>query len=384
MVRGYLIALLVAVLPAAAVAASLDAETGRRLFQRNWVPAPSSTTADDGLGPLYDAQSCSSCHMTNTGVTFAGKVIRLGNADGGGDPTYGHQLQTGAIGNLAPEGVADLQWTVKDNLRVAVLAINRLGYGALAQTTKLALRRAPNVFGVGLLADVPDSEILSREDPDDTNGDGVRGRAARLANGRIGRFGWKATQPTLAAQVDMAFYNDMGLSTAGNPAPWGDCTEHEMVCRDAPHGAKPGDTEIVAEQIDLIMAYLKSLPAPGAAPDARGAALFAQTGCTACHAALRTAFGEPVPAFTDLLLHDMGPGLNDGIREGAAAPGFWRTAPLWGLRQTLASGLLHDGRARGVEDAIEWHEGEAAGAHAHFDALTVADKTALIAYVNGL
>jgi CxxC motif-containing protein (DUF1111 family) len=383
-----------AVLAAAPIlcAASLDVGIGKRLFERNWVSAPSSTASNDGLGPLYDAPSCAACHVQNPRAgndetsTPPGMVVRLGNAKGGGDPVYGAQLQTRGVAGQVPESNPDIQWAVKDCLRVATVTPYSLGYGALASDTKIALRRAPSIRGAGLLAQIPQDEILSRAVSGDAKHDGIAGRAPWLVvNGKrvLGRFGWKASQPDLTAQAAIAFSRDIGLSTRLDPAPWGDCTEAERACRAGPHGSQGGEPEIADALLDLIVQYVANLPPPAAPP--ANEKLFAATGCGACHATLHLANGTPVGAYTDLLLHDLGPGLNDGIAEGAAPPGFWRTAPLWDVAGSLKiGGLLHDGRARNVVEAVEWHAGEAAPARARFRALTPADKAALVAFVSGL
>jgi CxxC motif-containing protein (DUF1111 family) len=228
-------------------------------------------------------------------------------------------------------------------------------------------------------------------DPSDKNEDGVGGRPAWLTDAQghrvLGRFGWKATQPDLQSQIQIAFSRDIGLSTPGRPEPWGECTETEKACRNAPQGADPSGVEIDGTLVQLIANYLDRLqpaPAPEHEPE-RGAKLFAQTGCAECHVTLHLADGTAVPAYTDLLLHNMGKGLNDGIREGDAAPGEWRTAPLWTVKESLkAGGLLHDGRARTVAEAIEWHGGEASEARARFRALSPGDKAALAGFVGGL
>ena len=375
-------------------AASLDLAIGKRLFERNWVSAPSSTKSDDGLGPLYDAPSCAACHVQNPRPevdetsTPPGMVVRLGNAKGGADPVYGAQLQTRGVAGQVPEANPDIRWTMKDGLRVASVTLYSLGYGALAPDTKVALRRAPSIRGAGLLAQIPESEILSGADPDDANHDGIAGRAPWIVvNGKrvLGRFGWKATQPDLAAQTAIAFSRDIGLSTRLDPAPWGDCTAAERACRAGPHGSQDGEPEVADELLSLIVQYVSALAPPLAKPAAASEKLFAEAGCNACHATPHLADGTPVRAYTDLLLHDLGPGLNDGIAEGAAPPGFWRTAPLWDVAGSLKiGGLLHDGRARNVGEAVEWHAGEAASARARFRALTPADKAALVAFVSGL
>jgi CxxC motif-containing protein (DUF1111 family) len=375
-------------------AASLDVAVGKKLFERNWVSAPSSTQSDDGLGPLYDAPSCVSCHAASPSAeidetsTPPGMVIRLGNANGTGDPVYGYQLQTRAVAGRIPEGNPDIQWTQKNGPRVATVTLHNLGYGALAKGTRVALRRAPSLKGVGLLAQIPDSEILKGADSEDANRDGIAGRVPWLSvNGKrvLGRFGWRATQPDLVAQTAMAFSRDIGLSTRLHPEPWGDCTPVERDCRTGPHGGNVDQPEVADAMLDLIAAYVASLPPPAPTKPNAGEKILTQIGCTACHATLHLANGRPVPAYTDLLLHDMGGGLRDGIEEGAAGSGFWRTAPLWDVAGSLKiGGLLHDGRARNVTEAVEWHDGEARAARVRFRALSASDKAALVAFVSGM
>lgn len=387
--RGVIILALISVAPA--FAASLDAEIGKRLFERVWVSAPSSTQSNDGLGPLYDAPSCASCHVQRPLADLdettvpPGTVVRLGNANGGGDPVYGSQLQTRAVAGHMTEANPDITWT--PGPRTATITLYGQNYGALAADTKLALRRAPVLDGAGLLGRIPESEILKNADPADANGDGIKGRAAWIDIGGkkvLGRFGWKATEPNLASQISKAFSIDIGMSTNLRPNPWGDCTEAQTQCRNGPHGGNHATPEIAPALIDPIVQFLSS-QVPRKASVIDGEAQFQRTGCAACHASLTLTGGTPVPAYTDLLLHDMGEGLNDGIKEGVAEAGFWRTAPLWNVAKSLEiGGLLHDGRARSIEHAIEWHDGEAAAARAKFRALTPEDRAALAAYVRGL
>ncbi len=388
--RRLILAFAFAAAPAIAGAASLDASIGQRLFERNWVSAPS----DDGLGPLYDAPSCASCHAQRASADLdettvpPGVVVRLGNAKGTGDPVYGRQLQTRAVAGQTPEANPDITWMAKGDLRVAAITLYSRGYGPMAKDTKMALRRAPSPFGVGLLAQIPESEILKLADPGDADRDGISGRPAWIVDkGRrvLGRFGWKATQPDLQAQISMAFFNDIGLSTEAHPEPWGDCTPSERACRQGPHGAEKGEVEVPPVLVNMIADYLASLPPPAPIQAAAGQAVFNRVGCAACHATLHLANGQAVGAYTDLLLHDMGPGLDDGIKEGAAEAGEWRTAPLWNVAAALRlGGLLHDARARNVAEAVEWHDGEAAAARSRFETLTPADKAALVDFVSRL
>jgi CxxC motif-containing protein (DUF1111 family) len=390
-------AIIAASVPVVASGASLDASIGRELFDRNWVPAPSSTKSNDGLGPLYNATSCGACHVRNANADIdeavlpPGTVVRIGNAKGGADPIYGRQLQTRAVPGHTPEANPDITWSTSGP-RTPSIKLTGQAYGPLGGETKLALRRTSSLFGIGLLAQISQQDILKNADPDDANHDGISGRAAMLTEGGkkvLGRFGWKATQSSLAAQASMAFLNDMGLSTEAHPEPWGDCTAIENVCRAGPHGAGKGEVEIPSSVVNLIVAYLESLPAPAAVdvkqPNVQeGQKVFFTIGCALCHNN-PTVRGQPVAAYTDMLLHDMGPGLNDGIAEGAAQPGEWRTAPLWNLGfNARITGLLHDGRAASVTEAIQWHDGEAAQVRLRFNGLTLAEKDALIAFVSRL
>jgi CxxC motif-containing protein (DUF1111 family) len=385
--------------PVIASGASLDASIGRELFDRNWVSAPSSAKSNDGLGPLYNATSCGACHIRNANAEIdeasvpPGTVVRIGNAKGGSDPIYGRQLQTRAVANQKPEANPDITWSTTGSRRVASIKLFGQAYGPLSSESKLALRRTSSLFGIGLLAQIPDQEILKRADPDDANKDGISGRASMVSeNGKqaLGRFGWRATQTSLAAQASMAFHIDIGLSTDAHPDPWGDCTAVQSTCRAGPHGATKGEVEIPKSIVDLIVTYLESLPAPAPvdtmqAEVEHGQRIFFTIGCALCHTSPGAVNGQPVAAYTDMLLHDMGPGLNDGIAEGSAQAGEWRTAPLWNLGfNARITGLLHDGRAASVTEAIQWHDGEAAQVRMRFNGLTLAEKDALIAFVSRL
>lgn len=381
------------VLAAPSRADPLDLAIGKAVFDRMWAQAPASTKHADGLGPLFAARSCASCHAGGGRTTFRlgrddpaehpGLVVRLADKRGFPDPFYGSELQPQGVSGAAGEGRTTVafdaggkpKWGIEDR-----------GYGPLAGRTRMSPRVAPSLSGVGLLARVDEAAILARQDAEKS--DGVSGRANRLADGSIGRFGWKAAEPTLEAQAASAFALDLGLSTALRPQGAGDCTDWQVACLAAPQGAEPGEPEVAEPLMTRLVAFLDSRP-PSPAPErpGRGAGLFAATGCAACHApSLPLKGGGEAKAFTDLLLHDMGAGLDDGAGEAGASSSEWRTAPLWGLSRALAqgSGLLHDGRAATVAEAIRWHAGEADGAKSRFDRLTKPDRDALVAYVEGL
>jgi len=376
----------------------MDRVLGKALFERAWVPAPSSARANDGLGPLFDARACAACHPgaghgetalgTDGRPKGLGLVLTLFDTQGAGDPVYGHRLEAMTLRGVPVEGAIGVRVDA-DGRRVP--RVDAPGYGPLAATTVISLRAAPDLRGRGALEGVSDETILALEDLEDRDGDGVRGRARRLvvAEGGsfIGRFGWKASHADLASQSSEAFALDLGMSTPPRPEPWGDCTDAQTACRNAPHGREDeGEAEISAAILDRIVIYLRGLKVPAPEPDERGAALFASAGCAACHRpSLPTARGE-VALYTDVLLHEMGEGLADPIGVPGVGAGEWRTAPLAGISRALArgTGLLHDGRANDVAQAVRWHGGEAAGARARFDALNVSDRAALIAFVSSL
>lgn len=378
----------------------LDLRIGKALFDRAWIPAPASTRGDDGLGPLFDARSCVSCHPRagraamvfgkDGAIEGRGAVLVLARPDGSGDPVYGRRLQLDAVPGLTPEGILAVADTpLPDGRTKRVPAPTHLAYGPLDPSTGLSLRAAPDLRGRGLIDEVPESALLAvaaGQPPE------VRGRIRRItlpdgAQG-IGRYGWKAAQPSLASQSSEAFFLDIGMSTPLHPEPWGDCTEVQTACRNAPQGREEeGGVEIPNQLPSRVVAYVASLPVPQTPKDAKGARLFAAAGCAACHQpSLPTQGGGEARLFTDLLLHDLGPGLADTMPEPGAAAAEWRTAPLAGISEAIArdTGLLHDGRARSVAEAIAWHGGQAEGAAKRFSALPPREKAALIAYVSKL
>ncbi|WP_135079086.1 di-heme oxidoredictase family protein [Terasakiella sp. SH-1] len=375
--------LLLATSPAQAT--NLDFALGKALFDRPWTSAPASTQATDGLGPLFNARSCVACHPkagrgkitveSNGEIGGVGYVLRLGSATGEGDPTYGRQLQTNAIHGQKAEG--------RVYLENGYYRIEDLAYGEMAEKTKYAGRLSQPLHGLGLLEEIPTEDILALADPDDKNGDGISGRA-HMVNGQLGRFAWKATAPTLRIQAGNAFSNDIGMSSPIHRHHHGDCTKNQPDCLKGPHGdsVQFENLEIDTQMLDLVAYYLKRLPAPKSKAT-EPLPLFSQVGCADCHTPqLKTKSGQKVAAYSDLLLHDMGEGLADGIKENNATGREWRTQPLWGSANTKR--FLHDGRAQTIEEAINWHGGEAAKAKANFTALSDTDKQRLINFINSL
>lgn len=370
--------------PAVVRGDTLDAAVGKALFDRQWIPAPSSTNGTDGLGPLFVSRSCTGCHSRGDGahvvtredgaLDIAGAVVRFGNADGTTDPYYGLELQTNAVPGLPPEG----------DVRFLPYFKYNLAGPALAKGVHAEARLAPPLFGKAAFDDVSDDEILNRAMANARNGGPVKGRANVTPRG-IGRYGWKAAHVSLKEQVSHAFVFDIGLSSPEFPLPYGDCTKFETACLASPNGESPlfEGHELSSAMIGVVASYLKTLRARSAG---EASALFASTGCAACHVPkLKTREGAEIPAFTDLLLHDMGPVLDDGVGEPGVASSEWRTAPLInGRLPSERRRYLHDGSAATVAEAVEKHCGEAESSRILFEALTPGDKKRLADYVNGL
>ncbi len=420
----------------------LDFKVGNGLFRKLWVTAPSSTQVSDGLGPLYNARACQSCHLKDGRAhppagpddPAVGMFLRLSVPAGPGDarpeiaaiqdylhtrpdPTYGGQLQTFGIPGHRAEGQMTIAYAETPvtlaggevvSLRAPTYGIRDLAYGPTAPDLQLSPRVAPQMIGLGLLEAIPAADILAFEDTDDADGDGISGRANRVwseEHGRVmlGRFGWKAGQPTIREQSASAFSGDIGISTALLPEGWGECTEPQAACRAAPDGrSADGGPEADDTVLDLVTFYGRNLavPArrdPGDGQVLRGKRVFHEAGCAACH---RPKFvtarldDQPEQSFqliwpyTDLLLHDMGPGLADDRPEARATGSEWRTAPLWGvgLTETVTgkASFLHDGRARTLLEAVLWHGGEAQAARDAVVALPKADRDALIRFLESL
>lgn len=381
--------------PPAPPAPPMAARLGEALFGKLWVPAPASTRASDGLGPLYNARSCQSCHAAagrgrmTPGAAEPGPalVLHLGR-DGRPDPRYGRQIQTRAIPGQQAEARLLLEWQAEDALR-RPRPVLTLADGPLDPGTAGSLRLAPPLHGLGGLETVPEAAILALADPEDADGDGISGRPNRGPDGRIGRFGHKAGAPDLPDFIATAFAADIGIGSPLRSGAAGDCTPAQAHCRSAPGGGSPAQDgeEIGAEGIALVAAYLRTLPRterPMADPvptDPAGVAIFAGLGCPACHVPALPGPAGPVAAYTDLLLHDMGEGLADALAEGEAQGFEWRTAPL------LAGGtgpFLHDGRAATLAEAVLWHGGEATPARDRFAALSAAERATLTRFLEGL
>ena len=293
-------------------------------------------------------------------------------------------------------------------LRKPTYTAANLAYGPLHPEAMLSPRVAPQMIGLGLLEAIPAADILALADPEDADGDGISGRAnvvwsKEFDQPMLGRFGLKAGNPTVFQQSAEAFVGDIGISSSLFPRGWGECTQAQTACRDAPHG--DGDDrvfEIDDEILHLVTYYSRNLGVPARRdvddPQVlRGKEVFYTTGCTACHQpsfVTHRLEGQPEQSFqliwpyTDMLLHDMGPGLADNRPEARANGSEWRTPPLWGIGLTQrVSGhtyFLHDGRARSLLEAVLWHGGEAQPQRDAVVQMPPEDRAALIRFLESL
>jgi CxxC motif-containing protein (DUF1111 family) len=411
---------------------------GNSFFNDNWVTAPASAEGRDGLGPLFNAQSCSSCHFrdgrgqppVDADDAERGLLIRISVVDADGDPqahpTLGNQLQDRAIRDVPVEGTIRITSVERPgeyadgkpySLRAPRYEV--LGPdGEPVDGLLLSPRIAPAVFGIGLLEAVPADDILALADPDDEDDDGISGRANLVPDPSspdgapvLGRFGWKAAVPTVEEQNAGAFAGDIGITSSVRPSQ--PCTRLQPECLSAPTGGEP---ELDDRKLEQVTFYTRTLAVPArrdvAAADTRaGQQAFDDLGCASCHVdELRTGAStiaaldhQVIRPYTDLLLHDMGPALADGrpdLDGTGATPAVgsspdldatgqeWRTPPLWGigLVETVNdhTRFLHDGRARSLEEAILWHGGEAVAARDGFLALDAKTRAKLLAFLESL
>ena len=408
--------------PKLSIDTKLDFEIGKAIFDKIWVFAPSSTTASDGLGPLYNARSCVRCHKGNGRGIIEGsnssspalflrlsippttehhlKLLASGKFGFIPEPVYGKQLQTFAYPGGQAEGQLKVQYhsvllNIKDGsstTQVELLnpeyKILDAAYGQLAPNLLFSPRIAPPVIGLGLIEAIDEHDILAFADPKDLNNDGISGKANivwdyQSQSSKLGRYGWKAGSPTLDQQNNAAFSGDIGISSWLFTNHAGDCTTKQAECLQQSHGnkrrEKPNKDYLEAPKAmtDLVLFYTKNIALPLArnihdSKRKKGKALFHKAGCHKCHRPSYTTKPDPdlglttkqkIWPYSDFLLHDMGKGLADNRSEFLANGQEWRTPPLWGIGLTRAVSentfFLHDGRARNLLEAILWHGGEA-------------------------
>ena len=387
--------------------AQLDFYSGFSFFRSPWVAAPASTTARDGLGPLFNAHSCDGCHRNGgrgrsllDDADSPATVVRVSVSGANGaampHPRFGSQLQTRATfrgADGAPGAEAAVTLTAEETpqgLRQPTLRVVPRQTAPDAQGLMLSARVAPALLGLGLLEAIPEADLLARADPHDRDGDGISGRPNRTADGRLGRFGWKAHRATVAEQTAAAFSEDIGITSSRFPH--GPCTARQEACGAQPDGNGPEGVEMPDALFALVVHFTAHIPPPAAGRATervrRGQQTFTALGCGGCHTPRHDTAAGTVWPYTDLLLHDMGDGLADHRPEGQATGAEWRTPPLWGLgAQRAVSGhttLLHDGRARDADEAIRWHGGEAETARLAYEALNEAERKALLAFLNAI
>jgi len=422
--------------------ALLDAEQreafamGKEQFNEAWVVAPLPGGVW-GLGPTFNEDRCAHCHANNGSApapangqpAVEGMLVRLsipGQTKEGGPlphPIYGDQLQNRGIpGRVPAEGQAVFTYTPREIsfadgervvLRVPHIEFRDLQFGELGTDTMVSPRIAPAMVGMGLLEAVPDATILRIvQEQAQVGMAGKPNYVWDVENEQtvLGRFGWKANQPNLRQQTAAAFLGDIGATTYLFPEE--NCPPAQTACLDVPSASKCGGQggctgnqyrpEVVPSRLSNITLYLRALAVPARRnvtdPQfARGERLFAQAQCSVCHVpeiktgpkpALKAAADVTLRAYTDLLLHDMGPELADGRPDFKASGSEWRTAPLWGIglvRTVNGHGnLLHDGRAGNVTEAILWHGGQAQRSRDAFIAMSKADRAALVLFVESL
>lgn len=393
---------------------------GNSFFTNPWVAAPASTAGRDGLGPLFNAAACQDCHIRdgrghaplkpNESLTSA--VVRIARADGALEPNYGPHIQTRSLPGLTVEAKVRVQWeyhteTLPDGtmieLRKPQLVINDWAYGKPDDNLRTSLRVAPAMIGMGLLEAIPAADIEAYAQQQRSMG--LNGTVQQLSNPStesplLGRFGWKATQPNVRHQSLDAFNNDIGITSSLFPEDACTVTQQAAGCADYPNGGEP---ELAAKIEHAVVVYARHL-----APPARrlvdspavvaGENLFTDIGCAGCHKpSWQTAADAASPAlanqqiwpYTDMLLHDMGEGLADGVIEHQASGRHWRTAPLWGLGHVKSvgseqTGYLHDGRARTLSEAILWHDGEALNARTRWTKLSSRERKQILVFLQSL
>ena len=398
---------------------------GRSFFNIPWVKAPSVTTARDGLGPLFNANSCISCHPNNGrgnifNRDFTSKralVARLSvDADNldknievffkkGFIPhsIYGEQLAINGIYGVKFEGNIKINFEDKIEkfpdgsiviLQKPKYSLINLNYGEI-KDENVSYRVAQSLNGMALIDLIKDEEILKNVDENDLNSDGISGKANFVYSPisekyELGRYTWKASVSKLKEQVAFAASNDIGLTTTIEPNK--KCTEFQKECLNAPKAKDKID--LPDDRLEAISFYLKNLKTYSAKKSTNiykeGFAIFESLACNKCHIdSFNTKLGFEISPFSDFLLHDMGEDLSDNRVEFSASKNEWRTAPLWGLAlhekiNKEDPNLLHDGRARNFEEAILWHGGEAKASKEAYKSLDKEQREKLIEFLKEL
>lgn len=375
---------------------------GRELFIAQWTPALNNSRPTlDGLGPLFNANACTTCHISNgrvapyknDGTTSETFLFRVGKENGDVHPKYGGQLQTQATSGI---GESDISWVQNGSTKKITFTTSA---DVESEGFNVGGRISPHLIGMGLLDLVSEATILEYEDINDSNNDGISGRAHWVmeeGERRIGRFGWKAINSTLRTQNAGAMHQDMGLTTPVNSSE--NCTNLQTICSTEANGGSPEVSEVALQQVVDFMTAL-GVPNRRITDQEKfdaGSRVFDTIGCVACHRPTMTTgtsskfsslSNQKIYAYTDLLLHDMGESLADGVKEKDASGSEFRTPPLWGIgivEEKEGARFLHDGRALSIKEAIELHDGEAKNARDKFVALDNIDEENLLIFLRGI
>ena len=392
---------------------------GKSFFTKPWVLSPSSTTARDGLGPLFNANTCISCHPSNArGVLYENKektitsrslVARLSleNIQKNKEivskqgfikePVYGSQISINGTQNTKYEGNIKVNFSNKivnfpDGEIVELLKPNytleNLNYGKLHKNANTSYRMATSLYGLGLIEQIPNKEILANVDIEDKNNDGISGKANFVYSKitkkyELGKFNHKANVAFLKEQIANAANDDMGLTNSINPND--NCTSIQVDCIKESKFSK--DIDIPDFRLEAIEFYIKNLTTKTYKKDLEyleGLELFENIGCAKCHiSSFKISENKKVSIYSDLLLHDMGEELSDGRVEFLASKLEFRTAPLMGISKN-SKYLLHDGRARNIQEAILWHGGEAQKIKENYMNLEKTQRKKLLEFIEKL
>ena len=391
---------------------------GDAQFEQAFVTAPANV--NNGLGSIFNNTSCVSCHPKDGRAAFPTSILNLsglllrasiaGNDGLGGPnpvPGFGTQIQNQAVFGTYPEAnynltFENIQETLADgtviNLRKPIITLVNT-YMPFPASAMLSPRIATPVFGLGLLEGIPEAALLSNQDVNDANNDGISGKAnyvwdVQLQQNRIGRFGWKANATSVLIQCAGAYVDDMGVTNYVFPNETG---QNQFNGQDG----LSDDPEISDAILNQVTFYCKTLavPAPRNISNInvkRGAKTFEEISCTKCHTPKQQTGYNSITAlsnqtfypYTDLLLHDMGQALADNRPDYLASGTEWKTRPLWGIGLTQVvnghTNFLHDGRARNLTEAILWHGGEAQTSKEKFKQLSTTKRNELLAFLNSL
>jgi CxxC motif-containing protein (DUF1111 family) len=391
---------------------------GDAAFEATFVSAPAPFHA--GLGPVFNSVSCTSCHIADgrgkpqeVNGQMISMLIRLSipgeDTHGGplGAPGFGGQLQQRAIYGTKPEADVNIQYTIQKltfpdggsyELRAPTYLLQN-AYMPLPAGTMWSPRVAPPVFGLGLLEAIPDWAVRANADENDVNGDGISGKANEVWNvlkqqKSLGRFGWKASAPTLMQQVAGAYNQDMGITNFVFP--------QESSFGQSQYDNLNDGVQVSDSLLQAVTFYMQTLAVPARrnADDPtvqKGKMLFKQVNCNSCHVsmyktdvniAFKAISNQTIFPYTDLLLHDMGTELADNRPDYLANGQEWKTPPLWGIGLTQVvnghNNFLHDGRARTLTEAIMWHGGEALASRNKFAKLSASEREAILKFLGSL